>query len=112
MKSSRRLGSFNKACFFFVVVGFFFTLFKCTNNSDVVGLITHVFKVIIKQNIKLIIYLGSGAEESSQSHFECVQTAGWAWSNRMGGVDNPEMGGEIKRQAFPSLFSRVGRVWF
>lgn len=62
-------------------------------------------KLFRKQNIKLIIYLRSVAEGSSQSHFDCVQTAEWAWSDRMGGVHNPEMGGEIKRQAFPSLFS-------
>lgn len=60
-------------------------------------------KLFRNQNIKLIIYLGSVAEGSSL--LECVQTAEWAWSNRMGGVHYPEMGGEIKRQAFPSLFS-------
>lgn len=50
-----------------------------------------------------MIYLRSVAEGSSPSHFDCVQTAEWAWSDRMGGVHNPEMGGEIKRQAFPKL---------
>lgn len=39
MKSSRRLGSIKKARFIILH-------FKCTNNSNVVGLITHVFKVI------------------------------------------------------------------